>query len=840
MIKRIVWLLAGLVLGGIALIMVMGQQDTSDPADNTTDASEVDVSERRGALVDEVVFTQETDVGKVAGLIERGTHQVFAQGVTNTTTFHRLQDSSKGDYETAYGSNTELTLNPAEFESGINPFSNRRIREAMNWLVNRRHVAEEIYGGMAVPRFLPMNTAFPDYARLAETARSLELKYGHNPEKARRIVREEMEKLGATRRDGDWYYEGEPVTLRILIRTEDARNQVGDYFANLMVDLGFEVRRQYRTAEEASRIWIATDPAAGEWHVYTGSWVSTAINRDVSSNLSYYYTNRGRPDPLWQAYDPSEELNSIAKRLERRDYSSLEERRELMARGMELAMKESYRIWLVDQLSVIPRAANVSLAADLAGGIAGSRLWPYTLRYEDKVGGSMTFAAPSILTEPWNPVAGSNWLFDTMITRALSDPPLIPDPYTGLYRPQRIESAKVTVHEDTTVERTHDWVSLETSEQIQVPPEAWIGWDAKRSDFKTVADAYPEGTTARSRTRITYEKGFLDRQWHDGTEMSLADLVLPWILAFARADENSPFFDPAHVPRFRVFQEYFKGWRILERDPLVIEVYSDQVMPDAENIVAQQALSPQAWHTLALGMMAEEDGTLAFSSHKADANRIDWLSLVSGPSLDVLERNLQRARKQDYLPYRSVLGDMIESEDAVDSRYAALADWYEQYNHFWVGDGPFYLDSVHPVEKTVVLRRYKGFPDPATKWLDFSEPEIPELALDGPMMVRHGESARFSLDITFGGEPYPREAIKSVEFLLFGGDGAMKKKGKATYVGEGRWQVELSKDTIEALGNGSNSLELAVTSSRVALPAFASHAFATVPEGTEVMEAADE
>jgi peptide/nickel transport system substrate-binding protein len=818
----------------------MGQEDTSDTADDTRDASEVDVSDRRGALVDEVVFTQETDVGKVAGLIERGSHQVFAQGVTNTTTFHRLQDSTKGDYETAYGSNTELTLNPAEFESGINPFSNRRIREAMNWLVNRRHVAEEIYGGMAVPRFLPMNTAFPDYARLAETARSLELKYGHNPERAREIVSEEMEELGATRRDGKWYYDGEPVTLRILIRTEDARNQVGDYFANLMVDQGFEVRRQYRTAEEASRIWIATDPAAGEWHVYTGSWVSTAINRDVSSNLSYYYTNRGRPDPLWQAYDPIEELNSIAKRLERRDYSSLEERRDLMARGMELAMKESYRIWLVDQLSVIPRAANVSLAADLAGGIAGSQLWPYTLRYEEKVGGSMTFAAPSILTEPWNPVAGSNWLFDTMITRALNDPPLVPDPYTGLYRPQRIESAEVTVQEDTTVNRTHDWVSLETSEEITVPPEAWIGWDAKRSDFKTVADAHPEGTTARSRTRITYEDGFLDRRWHDGTEMSLADLVLPWILAFARADENSPFFDPAHVPRFRVFEQYFKGWRILERDPLVIEVYSDQVMPDAETIVAQQALSPQAWHTLALGMMAEEAGDLAFSSNKADANRIDWLSMVSGPSLDVLKRHLGRARDKDYLPYASVLGDMIESEEEVASRYQALADWYERRNHFWVGDGPFYLHSVHPVEKTVVLRRNEDFPDPATKWLDFSEPEIPELALNGPMMVRQGESARFSLDITFGGEPYPREAIESVEFLLFGGDGAMREKGKATYTEEGRWQVELSASTLDALGDGANSLELAVTSSRVALPAFASHAFATVPEGTTVMEAADE
>lgn len=836
MIKRIVWLLAGLILGGIALILWMGQEDTSDNADDARDASGGEISDRNGALVDEVVFTQETDVGKLAGLIERGTHQVFAQGVTNTTTFHRLQDSDRGDYETAYGSNTELTLNPAEFESGLNPFSNRRIREAMNWLVNRRHVAEEIYGGMAVPRFLPMNTAFPDYARLAETARSLELAYGYNPEKARKVVRQEMQELGASRRDGDWYYKDEPVTVRILIRTEDARNQVGDYFANLMDDLGFQVRRQYRTAEEASRIWIATDPAAGEWNVYTGSWVSTAINRDVSSNLSYYYTKRGRPDPLWQAYDPDEELDGIARKLERRDYASLEERRDMMARGMELAMEESYRIWLVDQLSIIPRAADVSLAADLAGGIAGSRLWPYTLRYEDRVGGSMTFAAPSILTEPWNPVAGSNWLFDTMIMRALNDPALVPDPYTGLYRPQRIESAEVTVHEDTTVKRTLDWVDLETSEEIPVPPEAWIGWDAQRSDFKTVADEHPEGVTARSRTRITYEDGFLDRHWHDGTEMSLADLVLPWILSFARADEDSPFFDPAHVPRFQVYAEYFKGWRIVERDPLVIEVYSDQVMPDAENIVAQQALSPQAWHTLALGMMAEEAGDLAFSSNKADAEGIDWLSLISGPSLDVLKRHLSRAQDQDYLPYASVLKGMVGSDDEARKRYQALEDWYREYNHFWVGDGPFYLHSVHPVEKTVVLRRNRDFPDPASKWLDFSEPEIPELSLDGPMMVRHGESATFSLDITFGGEPYPKEAIENVEYLLFGGDGEMREKGKASYTDDGRWRVELSDDTLEALGDGANSLEIAVTSSRVALPAFASHAFATVPEGTTVME----
>jgi peptide/nickel transport system substrate-binding protein len=169
------------------------------------------------------------------------------------------------------------------------------IREALNWLIDRRHVAEEIYGGLAVPRYLPLSTAFPDYARLADVARALELRYQHDPERAERVIAEEMEELGAERVNGRWVYEGQPVRISILIRTDDARQRVGDYLANLLEDLGFAVERMYRTAEEASRIWIATDPQAGQWHIYTGAWIATVINRDEATQFSYYYTRAAGP-----------------------------------------------------------------------------------------------------------------------------------------------------------------------------------------------------------------------------------------------------------------------------------------------------------------------------------------------------------------------------------------------------------------------------------------------------------------------------------------------------------------------------------------------------------------
>ncbi|AGA33999.1 solute binding protein-like protein [Thioalkalivibrio nitratireducens DSM 14787] len=821
---------AALLLAGIAALLFLRPESTGTgaPADRGVPG---DPAERTGALVDQIVFTQESDVGKVTGLIEAGTHHVFGQGVTSTTVFQRLRDSERAAYDLAFGSSMELTVNPAgpHFASGeLNPFYVREVREALNWLINRRYVAEELYGGLAVPRFLPLNTVFPDYARLAEAARALELRYQHDPVRAERVIQREMERLGATREDGRWVYQGQPVRVSVLIRTEDARKRVGDYVANLMEDLGFRVERLYRTAEEASRIWIAGDPHAGRWHLYTGGWISTVINRDLAENFSYYYTPRGRPDPLWQVYTPDPEFDEAADRLQRRDYESWDEREALMTRALELAMQDSVRVWVADQLNVLPHAREVELAVDLAGGISGSRLWPYTIRFRDRVGGRVVFAVPNLLTEPWNPVAGSNWIFDTMIMRALGDIELIPDPFTGLYWPQRIERAELTVQEGVPVVRSHDWLSLETAERIEVPEDTWIDWDGAAGRFVTVAERHPEGVTARTRTRVLYEPGYLERQWHDGSPVSLADMVLPWILSFERADENSALFDPSHVPTFEVFQRHFRGWRIVSQDPLVIEIYSDQIYPDAETIVAARTPSASPWHTLALGIRAEAAGDLAFSSLKADRERLTWMSLVAGPSLAILDRHLDAALHDGFVPFPEALADFVGADEA-GARFRALADWREARGHFWVGDGPFYLHSVHALERTLVLRRFEDFPDRSDKWLRFTRPAIPELELDGPMVVEAGAAAEFTLRATFDGEPYPLDDIENVQYLLFDGVGSLVRRGSPEADGPGSWRLRLEPDTIAALGTGANSLEFAVISRRVALPSFASQVFATLP-----------
>jgi len=112
--------------------------------------------------------------------------------------------------------------------------------------------------------------------------------------------------MGAKYEDGKWYYNGEQITLKMLIRIDSPpRTRIGNYVSDLLEKLGFATERMYRTSSEASPIWILGNPGDGKWHIYTGGWITTIVNRDTSGNFAFFYTPRGGwGTPLWQAYTP--------------------------------------------------------------------------------------------------------------------------------------------------------------------------------------------------------------------------------------------------------------------------------------------------------------------------------------------------------------------------------------------------------------------------------------------------------------------------------------------------------------------------------------------------------
>lgn len=790
--------------------------------------------DRKGAWLDTIVFVEEPSADAAVTRLEVGEIDMYAYQVSNREVVAKVNASANLDTYQSSGSYNELTFNPAgpELENGtINPFAVPAVREAMNWLMDRDYIVQEVMGGMALPRWLPFNTASADYARLADVARTLELKYAYNKDKAQEVIGAEMEKLGATLTDGKWQYNGAPVNLIVLIRTEDERRGIGDYVANQLEDIGFTVTRDYKTAAEASPIWMRGNPADGNFHIYTGGWVTTVVPRTLADNFAFFYTNMGMAVPLWQAYVNTPEFYELSDRLQLSDFKDMEERTAMLGEALEMSLQDSIRIWLCDRTSLTPKRKEVKAAADLYGGVSGSLIWAYTLQREGEVGGSMSIAMPSILTEPWNPIAGTNWIYDMMLIRGTGESALVSDPFTGLSLPQRLERAEVTVQTGLPVFKTLDWVDLQFADSIEVPDDVWVDWDAEQQRFLTAGEVYTETVTALRKSIAYYPADlYSSLKWHDGSNFSIGDILMGMILTFDRAKEASPNYDASYVPDFESFMSSFKGVKIVSEDPLVIETYSDVYYLDAEDCVSTwwpyYAQGQGAWHALALGLMADGAGEAAFSAAKADELQVEWLSYIAGPTIATMKTHLDELVASSALVYTPTMGMYVDAAE-VQSRYANLAEWYRQRGHFWIGTGPYYMERAFPVEGTVILKRFLDFPDMADKWMRFSEAAIPEVELDGPGRVDIGKEAEYDVFITFNEQPYATADLDNVKYLVLDAKGEVAYVGQAEAVADGEWKIKLGADVTEKLEAGSNQLEVVVVSKLVALPSTDALTFVT-------------
>ncbi len=771
--------------------------------------------------------------------IAAGEIQLHAQTMADADILEQIKANPDLAYFTSSGSNDEITFNPAgpvfDGTGKLNPFADAKIREAMNYVVDRDYIVQEILGGLGRPKFLPIVGGFPEYVRYMEKARELEAKYAYDFDKGKEIIDSEMQSLGAELVDGKWQYDGQPVSLIGVIRTEDERNEVGDYVSNVLEDLGFTVDRQYKTSSEASPLWLQSNPADGLWNFYTGAWITKWLLRDESSQFDFLYTSRGMPSPLWEAYTPTEEFDTLADRLNRGDYNTMAERKEMFERAMELSLEDSVRLNLVDVMSYTPMSSQVQVAGDLAAGIQSSMLWASTLRYAGQEGGDMTVSNVQILSEPWNPVGGTNYAPDSMIQRATMDRDTVKDPFTGLARPQRIERAEVTVQEGLPVEKALDWVDLKFAPEISVPEDAWVDWDAKEQRFITAADKFPEGATAKSKTVVYYPDNLDQIKWHDGSTFDVADIMIGWILSLDTGKSDSPIYDEGAVSEQEAFLKSFRGWRLVSEKPLVIEMYNDWYFPQAEDNVYQWLnfwteynYGTGAWHNIGLGILAEQNNELAFSATKADEKEVEWTSFISGPSLDILNKYLDQAIADDYIPYANTLGNYITPEEAA-ARWQNLKNFYAEHGHFWIGTGPYFIDKVYPVESMVVLKNNSGYIDTADKWARFAEPAFPVVEVDGPGRVTSGEEASFDVYVTFEDAPYAMADIAQVKYLVFDANNQLLTSGEAVAVEDGLWNITLPAEQTANLEAGSNRLEVAVASNLVSIPSFTTVEFVTVP-----------
>jgi peptide/nickel transport system substrate-binding protein len=716
----------------------------------------------------------------------------------------------------------------------LNPFNNAKIREAMNWAMDRDYVVQEIFGGLAKPKFNPFTTAFPDYARYADLFSAIETKYAFDLEKAQAVVDAEMPGLGATKgADGKWQYKGKPVTVIVLIRTEDLRKEIGNYFSNQLEALGFTVNRQEKVRAEASPIWQG-DPNLCTFMAYTAGWISPQIYRDEGLNFIQYNTGELQQLPVMNAYEPSEALQEVNTKLYTNDFATMDERRELFDKGLTLSMEESWwGVWVNDPIMFEAFTNKFEGASDLAGGFAGGQLFPFTARFKGEEGGEAKIASSGMFVQPWNPIGGSNWIDDTIIRNFTVDYGVIYNPFTGLLMPKLVEKADLVAQEGLPIAAPQsDWITLKFEPEIKVPDDAWVDWDATTQKFITAAEkvaADPEWTqTAKTKTTVKYTPDLSKTSWSDGSPFTVADIVFNMIMYFDPGKTESKIYDESLAASIDTFLTHFKGVRIVSTNPLTIETYDDLFALDAENNVRDWYPNLYvtafpggmgAWHNMAPAVQAEADGKMAFSETKSTEKEIDYTNQISGPTLDVQMAYVDTDLTEKYVPYAATMGEYVTPEEA-EARYTNLKAFYAAHKHIVLGTGPYYIDEVFPVETTVTVARNENYPFRADQFSGFSEPKMMTMSVDGPTAVVAGEEALFDITINFKDKPYAASDMDKVSYTLFNTSGEASASGTAELVTDGQYKVVLSKDVTAKLDSGTAKLTVAAASKAVSLPAF--------------------
>jgi peptide/nickel transport system substrate-binding protein len=801
------------------------------------------VPARNGGWLDEIDYSI-VEAASAITQISAGAIDLFSYGLAAD----KLAEIKTANlcYTQSYGTYYDMMFNPAVFEDTtvLNPFSDHKIREAMNWAIDRNYLNQEIYAGGALPKFFALTTQLVDYTGVIDVARGLEAYYAFDMTKAQAQVDAEMAILGATKgADGKWQFNGAPVTLIFLIRNDGdgTRLPQGEYFAQQLETLGFTVTRVEKKSSELSPIWIGSDPKAGLWNIYTSGWGSNGLNRDEKSIFQEMYLPSSIAGyPYSVSNTPDADFQKLGDDLANGNFTTMAQRHDLIAQALKLSMLDSLQVWTVDLQTYAPFNCKLQVSADVGAGVETTKMSPYTMRFADQVGGQVKVGSTATMfTDPWNPLNGSNWVTSAYVQNAVQGGAFMPDPYTGLAWPLRALKADVQVLTGLPVSSQLPWVSLSFADTITVPPDAWSDWDATSQKFIPASIKFPGGTTSKLKIVLYFPPDLFDTvKWHDGSNLSVADFIMNMILTFDQGKEGSAIYDSDVSGNLEAFLTTFKGVKIVSTSPLVIETYSDNLYADAETDATVGSWWPTylygeaPWESIAVGNIAVAAKELAWGTGEADRNSVEWMSFIAGPSLDILAKDLDAAIAAKTIPYAPTMSAYLTPDEAV-ARYTALKAWYTARGHFWDGTGPYYLSSVDLNAGSAVVKNNLAFIDTADRWSRFGQAPLAVAALDGPAQVNINKDATFNLTLTkkADGSAYASADVKEVKFLIYDAQGVTVYVGAGAAVAgsDGKYTLLVPASVTAKLVAGTGRIEAAAVLIPVAIPAFTSLDYTVVP-----------
>jgi peptide/nickel transport system substrate-binding protein len=724
----------------------------------------------------------------------------------------------------------ELLMNPAPPPSvkdtnSINPFQFREVRYAMNYLIDREFISNEIMKGYARPLVDPLGYDSPDYLNVIDTVESFGFRY--NPSLADKMIAHALMAEGAIKQNGKWTFKGSPITIKFLIRSDDQqRKSLGELIASELEKIGFVVQKDYGDLNKANAIISGSNPQDFQWHIYTSASVSSGFSKYNEGTISYMYAPwfgnmPGAQNPSFWNYK-NKSLDEVTQRLTYSNFTSEDERNDLLQNAIKAGIQESVRVFLVKVIEPYVASSTLKgLVNDFGAGITSK----YSLLNErsTKDNSSLDIGVKQIYQGAWNNVAGFKDAYSQNIFSAIVDSSTITNPYTGDIMPMR-----------------YQWTNVSTAgplDKLKVAPDAQL-WNPTIHQWKNVGGGGGDNGTTAAKSKVTYK--ILYSKWHNGIPMDKSDLLYSQYFLFewgTNNGQNDLTVDPEYTSAAATGIPYEKGIKFPADDE--VEYFSDFWHYDKNQIAGFAASSwpAEPWEITAATERLVTGGKLAYSTGEATAKNVDWLSLIIPQHANLIKTELQKMKDESFVP-AALKG--IVSIDEAKQRYDASIKWITNHNHAAISNGPFYLDSYNPSGRIITIKAFRdqSYPFEQGHWSYFENPKLADIGkVDYPQFIKIGQPAKIQISIKVNGKP-TNDIL--VNYFVSDRDGRLIIHGQAqppsspptnstSNKPSGIYEINIQGNETSKLSLGPNTLKIFATSKEAYRPAILSRILLAIP-----------
>jgi len=442
-----------------------------------------------------------------------------------------------------------------------------------------------------------------------------------------------------------------------------------------------------------------------------------------------------------------------------------------------------------------------NVAFDSLAGL-GAAVFIRTAKLKDfPWNGVLRLAVSGPASAAWNPIDGFGDPFGRLLWEAVGDGALLRAPYGSGWIQNRVV---VLPDSGGILDHVKGWLARLRGGEVLVPHDALL------PELGT-GQLRPVGWGKTARGRVVY--AVRTSAFHDGTVMTPADILYPFVFAFRWGSNDRG--DP-HVQRATaLLRALLAGIRIARieertvtvadltfrwRDP-VVEVYLRGSLPPHVAAIAPP-WSPIPWHVMYLMEEAVRRGYAAFSREEAGRRRVPWLDLVRDLTLHRrLEALVESFERRATVP--EGLGGFVTPQEA-RLRWQALRRFVHRYGHFLVTAGPYRLVRWSRDGVILAVFRDPTYPVIAGTFDRYAVPRrahITDVRIEGGMLRVRGEIERIERaqrDVRLVREPLTDDLMRGtraaqvhLRFVVTDGTGRVVQAGEAPYTGGGVFAAPL-------------------------------------------------